>query len=142
RGGNEPDHAGDQEWLATEEVSELAGDWHDDRRGHEIAGDQPGVAIETVQLGDDARQRRADDRLVERREQQRQHHAGGRQDFDPGGRLSLWQGFFPSAPLTAWIRRRQMWRSWMSSASLNAWVEPGCSGALSVSHALPTLCAR
>src|SRR4029077_4106293 len=42
RGGRDkPDHPGDQERLAAEEVTELSGDRHDHRRGDKVAGDQP-----------------------------------------------------------------------------------------------------
>ena len=83
RGGDEANHAGEQEWLAAEEIAELAGDRHHDRRCHQVGRDDPGVIVEAVQFSHDSRHRRPDDRLVERGEQQRQHGPADDPDRPP-----------------------------------------------------------
>src|SRR6185312_12866002 len=67
RGQHEDDHTEDQNRLAPELVGELARDGNDTGRRQQIRRNHPGVAVEAVEFGDDARQRRADDGLVKRR---------------------------------------------------------------------------
>jgi len=69
----EGDGPGEQEALAPELVGELAGEGDQRRRGEQVGRDRPAVAVEAVQLADDARHGRADDGLVQRLEQQGQH---------------------------------------------------------------------
>ena len=80
RGQHEQRRAAEQEQLAAVHVRQLAGDRHDRRAGQQVGRGDPGVVLEAVQLGDDARHRRADDGLVERRQQQAQHQARDGQD--------------------------------------------------------------
>src|SRR6266568_552445 len=61
---------GEQQRLTAEEVAELAGDRGHDRGRHEVRGEDPGVEVEPLELGDDPRERRPDDRLVQRREEE------------------------------------------------------------------------
>ena len=84
-GDDEPDHAGEQEGLAAEQVAQFAGDWHHDGRGHQVGGDDPGVIVESVQLGHDPRHGSTDDRLIEGGEQERQHGSGHDPDRSPPG---------------------------------------------------------
>ena len=65
--------AGEQEALAPELVGELAGDGNQRRRGEQIGRHGPTIAVEAVQLADDTRHRRTDDRLIQRLKQQSQH---------------------------------------------------------------------
>ena len=99
---DEADHARQHEGLAPEEVPELPGDRGQGGRGDEVAGGHPGVEVEAVELGHDARQGGADDRLVERREEQGQRDADGRQDPCPAGHLTgHWRSPSP------WLRSRR-----------------------------------
>ena len=84
-GDDEPDHPGEQEWLAAEQVTKLARDRDHDGGGHQIGGDDPGVIAESVQLGHDSGHGGAHDRLVQSGEQQRQHGAGHDRDRPPPG---------------------------------------------------------
>jgi hypothetical protein len=72
---HEARHPGEDEGLAAEEVAQLAGDRDGDCGGQQVGGGDPGVAVEPVQLGDDPRHGSADDGLVQRCEQQREHDA-------------------------------------------------------------------
>ena len=74
------DDAAQQEQLAAVQVAQLAEDGHAGGAGQQVGGGHPGVAVEALQLGHDARHGRADDGLVERREQHRRHHARQRRD--------------------------------------------------------------
>ena len=77
---HEAGHPDEDEGLAAEEVAELARDRHRHGRGDQVGGGDPGVFVEAVEVGDDARHRGADDGLVERGQEQGQHHTGGHQD--------------------------------------------------------------
>ena len=83
RRDDEADHAGQQEWLPPEEVAQLAGDRHHDRRGDQVGRNDPGVVIEAVQLGHDPRHRGPDDRLVERGQEECQHRPRDHPDGRP-----------------------------------------------------------
>jgi len=85
RRDDEPDHPGEQEWLAAEQVAQLARDRHHDGRRHQVGGDDPGVIAESVQLGHDSRHGGANDRLVKGGEQERHHGAGHDPDRPPPG---------------------------------------------------------
>ena len=61
--------------LAAVEVGELGEHRHRDGRGEQVGGGHPRVAVEAVEAGDDARHGGADDGLVHRRQQQREHQA-------------------------------------------------------------------
>src|SRR5204863_2808854 len=69
---NETDHSAEKEWLAAEQVAQLAGDRGERGRGDEVGGRDPREVIEAIQVGDDAREGRADDRLVKGREEERE----------------------------------------------------------------------
>ena len=73
RADEEDDDRRLEDALAAVEVAELAVDRRRDRRGQQVAGDDPGELIEAAELGGDRRQRGGDDRPVERRQQDRQH---------------------------------------------------------------------
>ena len=79
--------AADQEQLAPVDVRELADDRDHGGAAEQVRCGDPGVMIEALKLGDDPRHRGADDRLVERREQQRHHQADDRQDQALAGKL-------------------------------------------------------
>ena len=55
------------------DVAELPVEGNRDRRRQHVAGDHPRVVREPAEVGDDPRQRRGHDRLVEAREQHREH---------------------------------------------------------------------
>src|SRR5207244_441421 len=61
----------EEERTAAVDVPELPVQRHGHRRGEQVRREDPGVAREAAELADDLRQRGGDDRLVERREQQR-----------------------------------------------------------------------
>ena len=58
--------------LAAEQVAELAGQRRRDRVGDQVRRDDPGHVRPTAEVADDGRQRRRDDRLVERGQQHAQ----------------------------------------------------------------------
>ena len=59
--------------LAAVEIAELAVQRGDDRDRQQVGGDDPGEVVEPAEVADDRRQRGRDDRLIERRQQHRQH---------------------------------------------------------------------
>ena len=73
RPDEEDDDRGLEDALAPVEVAELAVERRRDRRGQQVAGDDPGELVEAAELGGDGRQRGGDDRPVERGQQDRQH---------------------------------------------------------------------
>src|SRR6266496_6809006 len=76
RGAGEEDRDRDQEErLASVRVAQLAVERHGDRRPEHVGGENPRVLGDPAELRDDLRQRGRDDRLSERREQQRHHQA-------------------------------------------------------------------
>ena len=77
---DEADHAHEQEGLSPEQVAELPGDGGHRRGGDQVGRRHPGETVQPVEVGDDPRDGRADDRLVECGQKQRQHGAGGGQD--------------------------------------------------------------
>ena len=85
---DEADHAAQEERLSAEEVAELARDRGQRRRAHEVAGRDPGVEVEPVQLRDDPRQRGSDDRLIERGKEQREADTDGGEDACPAGHVT------------------------------------------------------
>jgi hypothetical protein len=64
-----------EEALAAVDVAQLAVKRRSGRRGDHEGGDDPREMHEPAEIADDARQRRADDVLVERGEGERQHQA-------------------------------------------------------------------
>ncbi len=58
-----------EDQLAAEQVAELAGEHRRDRVGQQVRRDHPGHVPGAAEVADDGRQRRGDDRLVERRQQ-------------------------------------------------------------------------
>ena len=60
----------DQDQLAAIEVAELAPDGHHDGRGQEVAGGDPGIEFQPVELLDDGRHGGRHDGLVERAQQE------------------------------------------------------------------------
>jgi hypothetical protein len=73
-GPNQEDaDAGEQHRLAPMQVGELAPDRHHHRRGEQIAGGDPGVEVQALQLRHDARHGGGDDGLVQRAEQEDDH---------------------------------------------------------------------
>jgi hypothetical protein len=75
RAGQE-DHQGDLEHdLAAVKVAELAVHGRHRRLRQQIRGDHPGDVVEASEVADDRRQRRRDDRLIERGHQQHEHQA-------------------------------------------------------------------
>ena len=67
--------------LAAEQVGELAVNRGRHRRREQVGREDPGIDVEPVQLGDDARHRRRDDRLLQRRHGHRQQQ--GDRDHPP-----------------------------------------------------------
>ncbi len=65
-----------EDGLAAVEVTELAPDRRRNGRAEHVGGDHPGEVVEASELADDARQRRADDHVVEHREHHRDHQTG------------------------------------------------------------------
>src|SRR5207253_8709695 len=74
------DHPREKKGLAAEEVTELARDRGERGRRDTVCRRDPREVVETVEVGDDARQRRADDRLVERGEEEGQADTDRRED--------------------------------------------------------------
>ena len=73
RAEEEDDDREQEEVLAPVDVAELPVERHGDRRREHVRGEDPRVLRDPAEVGDDPRQRGRDDRLVERREQQRHH---------------------------------------------------------------------
>src|SRR5829696_6627252 len=65
----------DEERLAPVDVAEPPVQRHRHRRAEHVGGEDPRVLRDPAELGDDSRQRRRDDRLIEGGEQQRHHQA-------------------------------------------------------------------
>ncbi len=83
-GADEEDDDGRlQHELAAEQVAELPVQRAGNRRRQEIGGHDPGEVIEPTEVADDGRQRRRDDRLVERGEQQHEQQRGKDQPHLP-----------------------------------------------------------
>jgi hypothetical protein len=82
RAGGRADHedgdAGEQGHAPPVDVAELAVERRHGRRGEEVGRDDPGQVRDIVQVAPDRRQGGGDDRLIERRQQHRQHDA----DYD------------------------------------------------------------
>ena len=71
RGADQEDHDRRlEDELAPVEVAELPVQRRGDRRGEQVRGHDPRQVLDPAEVADDRRQRRRDDRLVERREQQ------------------------------------------------------------------------
>ena len=68
--------------AAPEQVGELAVDRTADGRGQQVDGHHPGVEVVPVQVGDDARQRGADDGLIEGRQEHGEQDRN--EDLGPG----------------------------------------------------------
>ena len=85
---DEADHAHEQEWLSPEEIAKLARDRRERRRGHHVAGRDPRVELESVELGHDAWQSRTDDRLVQRGEEECESNSDRREDLGVAGHLT------------------------------------------------------
>ena len=62
-----------EELLPAVEVTELAPQRGRDRRGENVGGHHPGQMVQAMQVARDRRQRRGDDRLVERRQEHAEH---------------------------------------------------------------------
>ena len=73
RADQEDDDADHEHRLAAVEVGQLAVERDADRAGQQVDRDDPDVEVVAAQLGDDRRQRRADDRLVEGAQEQPEH---------------------------------------------------------------------
>ena len=73
----DPEH---QEWLAAEQVGQLAVERHGDRGRQQVDRDDPRVQLVAVQIGDDLGQRGADDGLVEGAEEQSEQN--GAEDLE------------------------------------------------------------
>jgi len=76
---DESDHPRKKKGLAAEEVAELARDRGERGRRDQIRRRDPREVVEAVEVGDDAGKRRADDRLVERGEEEGQSDADRRE---------------------------------------------------------------
>ena len=83
RRAGEEDHECDlQQPLASVEIAELPVQRPDDRRGQQVGRHHPREVLEAAEVADDGRQRRRDDRLVERGDQQ--HEEQRSEDEAPG----------------------------------------------------------
>ena len=83
RGADQEDRDPEEEQrLAPEDVGELAVEGDGDRGGQQVDRDDPGVEVVAVQVGDDRRQRRPHDRLVEGAEEEGQEDRP--QDLEAG----------------------------------------------------------
>ena len=85
---DESDHPSEQKRLAAEEIPEFARDGSERRRRDQICRCDPRVVLEAIEVGDDPRERGADDRLIERREEQGEPDPNGRQDPCVSGHLT------------------------------------------------------
>ena len=70
RAGEEDHDRRLQDELASVEIADLAVERAGDRRGEQVGGDDPGELGDPAQVADDRRQRRRDDRLIQRCQQQ------------------------------------------------------------------------
>ena len=71
---DQEDHDADHEdRLAAVDVGQLAPERDADRAGQQVDGDRPDVVVVATEVGDDGRQRRTDDRLVECAEEETEH---------------------------------------------------------------------
>src|SRR5207245_11260736 len=95
------------------EVAELAGDRRERRRRYEVRRRDPREIVEAVQVSDDARQRRADDRLVEGGEEEGQPHTDRRENPGVPSHLS---GHLQSH--WSWLRGRREGPRALSAAAL------------------------
>ena len=76
-GADQEDHdRGEEEVLAPVLVAQLPPDLGGRGGGEDVGGDHPGQVGEAAEVVDDGRQRGGHDRLVERRQQQREHERG------------------------------------------------------------------
>ena len=73
--------------LAAVEIAELPVERSDDRDCEQVGRDDPGEVVETPEVADDRRQGGRDDRLVERRQQHRQHQ----RPYDDQDAASRWR---------------------------------------------------
>ena len=75
RRGREDHDRCNHEWLASVIIAEPAEDRHGDDRGQQVGRGDPRVELEAFELGDDGRQRGADDGLIERDEHRHERNA-------------------------------------------------------------------
>ena len=73
RAEQEDDDADHEDRLAAVDVRELAPERDADRAGQQVDRDRPDVVVVARQLGHDGRERRTDDRLIERAQEQPEH---------------------------------------------------------------------
>src|SRR4029079_74229 len=66
----------DEQALAADQVTEFAVDRQRNGGGQNVCGGHPEHVVDAVELADNGGQRRAEDHLVERRQQHRDHQAG------------------------------------------------------------------
>jgi len=64
---------GEEDQAASVEVGELAPEWRADCCGHDVRGADPGEGLEGLELSNNGRERRRDDRHLHRCEHHRQH---------------------------------------------------------------------
>src|SRR6266576_3136483 len=84
----EEDHdRDDEEGLAAVDVAQLPVQRHGHGRAEHVRGEDPRVLRDPAEVGDDLRQRRCNDRLVERGEQQRHHQPGVDREDPPDREL-------------------------------------------------------
>ena len=76
RADDEDRDRNDEQALAADQVTELAVDRQRDGGRQNVGGGHPEHVVDAVELPDDGGQRRAEDHLVERRQQHRDHQAG------------------------------------------------------------------
>ena len=114
RADQEQDERELQHDLAAEHVAELPVDGHHRRLREQVGGDHPRDVIEPAEVADDRRQRRGDDRLIERRHQHHQHQPG--EDDEHAVRIMLASSHRPilyraaGASRTAnWVKRCPGW---------------------------------
>ena len=62
-----------QDAFASVQIAELSVEWRDDGLREEVRGDDPRESRESAELADDGRQRRRDDRRIERGEEHAEH---------------------------------------------------------------------
>ena len=89
RAGEEEADADHHHRPPPEQVGELAVDRPGHRGGQQVDGDHPHVELVALEVGHDARQGRADDRLVERGQEHREEDRA--EDLHPA-RWSIWTG--------------------------------------------------
>ena len=83
RAGQEDSDSRDVEALSPMDVRQLADDGDRCGGGHQVCGHDPREAVQPAQVGNDTRHRRADDGLVERRQEDGEHDSSHRQDDLP-----------------------------------------------------------